>query len=76
MESSSEQLIEIVKNYPVLYDLSHPEYKNTKKKDKIWDEIASKFAEGNGEKTLIFVLLFINLSQMLKRNNKCIHSFS
>lgn len=39
MECAVEQLIEIVRNYPILYDLCHAEYKNFKKKNKIWDEI-------------------------------------
>lgn len=34
-----EKLIELVKLHKVLYDLSHPEYKNIRKKNKIWDEI-------------------------------------
>lgn len=36
----TEILIENVRQHLILYDLSHGEYKNIKKKDKIWDEIA------------------------------------
>jgi hypothetical protein len=33
----TEKLIELVKIYPILYDLSHEDYKNVRKKDKVWD---------------------------------------
>lgn len=35
----TEQLIEAVKKYKILYDLSDPGYKNNRSKNKIWDEI-------------------------------------
>lgn len=43
--SIAEQLIEKVKEYPILYDLSHKDYKNVRKKDKIWDDIAAEMNE-------------------------------
>ncbi|XP_074041526.1 uncharacterized protein [Leptinotarsa decemlineata] len=45
---STEELIENVRVKPILYDLTNSEYKNIKKKDKIWDEIAESF-EVTGE---------------------------
>lgn len=39
---STEMLIEFVKKYPILYDLSHEDYKNIRKKDKLWDEIGQE----------------------------------
>ncbi|KAI4465982.1 alcohol dehydrogenase transcription factor myb/sant-like [Holotrichia oblita] len=39
MENITEKLIEYVKKYNILYDLSHPDYKNNRAKNKIWDEI-------------------------------------
>lgn len=35
-----ERLIIEVENHPVLYDASHPFYKDNSKKDKAWEEIA------------------------------------
>lgn len=43
--SVTEQLIEKVKEYPILYDLSHADYKNVRKKDKVWDEIGAALNE-------------------------------
>lgn len=36
----TEELIENVKKNPLLYDMSHPHYKNFRIKNKKWDEIA------------------------------------
>ncbi|XP_030752276.1 uncharacterized protein LOC115879532 [Sitophilus oryzae] len=46
---NTEKIIENVREQPILYDLSHSEYKNTKKKDKIWDEIAMSVGEMTGD---------------------------
>ncbi|XP_074042015.1 uncharacterized protein [Leptinotarsa decemlineata] len=46
---STEELIESVRVKPILYDLTNSEYKNIKKKDKIWDEIAESFEGVTGE---------------------------
>jgi len=35
----TEKLIESVKIYPILYDLSHEDYKNVRKKDKAWEQM-------------------------------------
>ncbi|KAH1000576.1 hypothetical protein HUJ04_012885, partial [Dendroctonus ponderosae] len=40
--ASTEMLIELVKKYPILYDLSHEDYKNIRKKDKLWDKIGQE----------------------------------
>jgi len=40
-----EKLIEVVKNYPIIYDMSHRDYKNIRKKNKIWDEIGNEINE-------------------------------
>lgn len=41
----TEELIETVKKYPILYDLNHPDYKNIRKKDKVWMEIGLELKE-------------------------------
>ncbi|XP_050311572.1 transcription factor Adf-1-like [Anthonomus grandis grandis] len=41
MNTTTEQLIELIKKHRILYDLSHPEYKNTRIKNKVWDEIGA-----------------------------------
>lgn len=35
-----EKLIIEVQNYPILFDTTHPHYKDTNRKDKAWGEIA------------------------------------
>lgn len=40
-ENITEKLIECVKGYRVLYDLSHPDYKNIRTKNKTWDEVGN-----------------------------------
>ncbi|CAL1671958.1 unnamed protein product [Lasius platythorax] len=46
---SVEQIIEIVKLHPILFDLSNPDYKNIKKKDNVWKEIGEALKEdGDG----------------------------
>ncbi|KAG8309546.1 hypothetical protein J6590_082953 [Homalodisca vitripennis] len=39
MSCITEHLLEVVYTYPVLYDLNHKDYKNIRKKDKIWEDI-------------------------------------
>ena len=56
--ANTEKLIELIKKYPILYDLSHEEYKNVRKKDKAWDEIGEELKE-NGK--LFFFNKFIAL---------------
>lgn len=34
-------LLELIQNYECIYDLKHKDYKNNRKKDHIWAEIAS-----------------------------------
>lgn len=46
--SKTERLIEMVRSYPMLYDLSHEDYKSLRKKDRIWSEIGKELDE-NGE---------------------------
>ncbi|CAG9856307.1 unnamed protein product [Phyllotreta striolata] len=46
--SKTEAIIEFVKKYPILYDLKHDDYKNIRKKEKIWNEIGNELNE-NGE---------------------------
>jgi hypothetical protein len=38
-EEDDELLIDLVSKHPLLFDLSVEEYKNSKKKDRVWDEI-------------------------------------
>jgi len=41
----TEKLIELVKMYPILYDLWHEDYKNVRKKDKAWEQIGVELKE-------------------------------
>ncbi|XP_072390086.1 uncharacterized protein [Diabrotica undecimpunctata] len=44
-----ERIIELVRKYPILYDLSHEDYKNVRKKDKIWTRIGEEIGENESE---------------------------
>jgi hypothetical protein len=39
---TTEAVIECVKEYPILHDMTRPDCKDQKKKDKIWDETGEK----------------------------------
>jgi hypothetical protein len=39
MSTTTEQLIEEVKLHNILFDLSHPDYENIKKKDEVWEQM-------------------------------------
>lgn len=39
---NDEKLIELVRRYPVLYDLSHAKYMDTDHKNTIWSKIAEE----------------------------------
>ena len=41
----TEKLIEFVKIYPILYCLSHEDYKNVRKRDKGWEQIGIELNE-------------------------------
>ncbi|KAK7863492.1 hypothetical protein R5R35_010522 [Gryllus longicercus] len=47
--SKAERLIELVKRFPILYDLHHEDYKNSHKKNRIWDEIGKEINETGEE---------------------------
>ncbi|XP_062135696.1 uncharacterized protein LOC133845288 isoform X2 [Drosophila sulfurigaster albostrigata] len=44
-----ELLIKLVKKHKMLYDMEDEDYKNTKKKDKIWNEIGLELEESGDE---------------------------
>lgn len=44
----TEKLVEIIKKYSIIYDLTHPDYKNIRKKDKVWEEIGLELGK-NGK---------------------------
>jgi hypothetical protein len=46
--SETEHLIELVKLHPVLFDLANKDYKDVRRKDKIWAEIGAEL-EQEGE---------------------------
>lgn len=56
-----EILITLVSQYPLLYDLSEEDYRNTRKKDKTWSEIGLKLNK-SGKFLLISFTLFFNNS--------------
>jgi len=53
----TEKLIELVKIYPILYDLLHEDYKNVRKKDKGWEQIGVELKKtGSGFAVFIYHL--------------------
>uniref|UniRef100_A0A6P7GZI3 Uncharacterized protein LOC114344940 n=1 Tax=Diabrotica virgifera virgifera TaxID=50390 RepID=A0A6P7GZI3_DIAVI len=44
-----EKFIELVRQYPIIYNLSHEEYKNIRKKDKVWSKIGEEIGENSDE---------------------------
>ena len=51
---NDEKLIELVRKYPVLYDLSHAKYMDTDYKNTIWNKIAEEM-ETTGKKYIIYL---------------------
>ena len=45
VEAKKHQLIEFVKQYPVLYNISHPDHLNSQITIVLWEEIAEKLGE-------------------------------
>lgn len=39
--SETENIIALVHKYDILYDKSHPYYKNNRTKDEVWDEVGT-----------------------------------
>lgn len=59
--SISEKLIEMVRNYDVLYNTNNPDYMKIKLKDEIWVNIARELKLNNGkyENSLFKVTLYV-----------------
>ncbi|KAG5900366.1 hypothetical protein JTB14_033814 [Gonioctena quinquepunctata] len=45
---NEEKLIDIVRKYPFLYDVTHPKYSDTIKKNQAWKEIAEELRDSAG----------------------------
>lgn len=64
--SLTEKLIEHVKQYPILYDLGHEDYKNCRKKDKVWDQIALKLNQDGKIHFILFIGYIYIFYKLLK----------
>lgn len=53
---NDEKLIELVRKYPVLYDLSHSKYMDTDYKNTIWSKIAEEM-ETTGKKYIRYLFI-------------------
>jgi len=71
-----EKLIELVKIYPILYDLSHEDYKNVKKKDKAWEQIGVELKESGKWFCLLFGTQKIVQNTCCFNNKDCSFNFS
>lgn len=58
-----ELLISLVSEHPLLYDLNDGEYKNSKKKDKTWNEISMELNK-KGKYFSIFLFNNIDLAKL------------
>ncbi|XP_017770505.1 PREDICTED: uncharacterized protein LOC108558183 [Nicrophorus vespilloides] len=47
MSCLTEKLIKAVKDYPILYDGEHKDYRDESKKEKIWEKMASELNENS-----------------------------
>ena len=67
IEQLKMQLIELVREYPVLYDTAHPDHLNSSITDVLWEEIANNLGV-DGKK-------FINMQnkylKICNENNTC-----
>ena len=41
----TEKMLEMVKQYPVIYNLSDKNYRNIQKKEKVWDKMRLELGE-------------------------------
>ena len=69
----TEKLIELVKIYPILYDLSYEDYKNVRKKDKVWEQIDVELKESGKWFYLLRIKKLTNFSRLL--NTKFVARF-
>lgn len=51
---NDEKLIELVREYPVLYDLSHPKYMDTDHKNCIWNKFVEEIGT-TGKDTYVII---------------------
>lgn len=63
-DTITEKLIATVQQYPILYDVSHPEYKNIRKKDKVWDGIGVELGT-NGKKIQTYMYVYVYVCQII-----------
>lgn len=54
-----DKVIELFWNYPILYYVPHEDYKNIRKKDKVWNKIGDEI--GENDKFLVFMLVCLLL---------------
>ena len=59
-----EELIELIRRYPELYDKKHDEYQNIRRKEDIWREIAAALDLSSGEHYLSF-------DKVMTDDNRC-----
>jgi len=53
LDSIKEELIQAVKNAPIIWDIAHQSYNYTNLKDNAWDSIVSSLAQKFGASTLV-----------------------
>lgn len=58
--NTDELLIESVREYPFLYDVSDPGYHDNRKKDNAWQRISEKFDSSTGIYIYIYSIISIN----------------
>ena len=54
------QLIQLVKDYPILYDLANPNHKNSGMKLVVWEQIADILGETGNSLLYYFCIKFVH----------------
>ncbi|XP_073838679.1 uncharacterized protein [Musca autumnalis] len=69
MHMQKAKFIEVIKQYPILYDVQHEDYKNSYKKDKVWDKMAEELNENSFELKKKWKSLKDTFAKYMKRVN-------
>ena len=73
-QSSMEEMIELVRQHPEIYDTGHPDHKDAVRTSNIWASITKKLAIDNPEMTGKWVWIYSKNVIACSKNNS-MHSF-
>ena len=70
VEAKKHQLMEYVSQYPVIFDISHPDHLNSALTKVLWEDIAEKLDEAGITLSIICRYLFINYQHFVTDNSR------